>query len=400
MSALRGLAAGLLGLAALLGAAGCLPQPTVIGGGAHSPFTGYSSELYRQDSMWLCRPDLPSNPCGADLSATELKPDGSREVVPFVKNEAPEVDCFFVYPTVDMDPRPGNHTDFADTSLMRRVTVSQAARFQEVCRVFAPLYRQITVGTYATAPWALDRRLEIAYSDVADAFAHYLGQHNGGRRVVLLGHSQGAFMVVELLRHFFDRGAVLEPRLLVGLPIGGRVEVPPGEKTGGTFVNLPLCQGPDEIGCVVAYRSYREGADLRGDPHGPPAGLETGCVHPAGVPGDTAAPIARSYFPTRLFGRAPFATVSGIETPFVLVRGLYSGRCVPGVERFGHLAVRESRAEGDRRPVLFDPADPYFEESTLGLHSIEMLLTQGDLIDLVGRKAAAARGRDQGPSLK
>ncbi len=276
----------------MLGVSGCLPQPTVIPPGVKSPFTGYSSALYQDDSMWVCRPDLPSNPCAtADLSATEIAPDGSRVVVPFVPAKDPAVDCFYVYPTVDNDSRPGNHTDFVDTAAMRRVTLSQAARFQEVCRLYVPLYRQITVGTYAASPWNLDRRLEIAFSDVADAFAHYLGRYNNGRKVVVIGHSQGAYMTVELLRRFFDHDPVLQPRLLVGMPIGGRVEVPPGERVGGTFANLPLCASADETECVVAFRSYREGANVTGDPHGPPAGLETGCVHPGlgGVEGERRA---------------------------------------------------------------------------------------------------------------
>lgn len=389
----------LLAAVAALGGTACFPQPTPIAPGATSPYAGYSSAVYRDDTLWLCRPDLPNNPCAVDLSATEIRPDGARVVVPFSPAKEPPVDCFFVYPTVDMDERPGNHSDFVDTSAMRRVTLSQAARFQEVCRLYVPLYRQITVGTYAASPWNLDRRLEIAFSDVAESFAHYLGQHNEGRKVVVIGHSQGAYMAVELLKRFFDRDPVLRPRLLVGLPIGGRVEVPPGERSGGTFANLPLCAAADEVGCVVAFRAYREGADVTGDPHGPPAGLETGCVHPGMTgrdPGATAA-LARSYFPTRLLGQglldSPGAAgaAAGVTTPFVMVRGLYTARCVPGAAGFTHLAIASAREAGDARPVFFDPMDPRFEASMLGLHSLEMLLAQGDLIDLVARKAEAAR---------
>jgi pimeloyl-ACP methyl ester carboxylesterase len=267
------------------------------------------------------------------------------------------------------------------------VTLGQAARFQEVCRLYVPLYRQITLGTYAASAWSLDQRLEVAFSDVADAFAHYLGQHNHGRKVVVMGHSQGAYMAVQLLKRFFDRDPALRPRLLAGLPIGGRVEVPPGERTGGTFSSLPVCTGAEEIGCIVAFRTYREGADVTGDAHGPPAGLETACVNPA----PPRATLSRSYFPTMILGQGALRAFEGITTPFVMMRDLYSVRCAPGAGGYWHLEISESRAPGDQRPMLFDPMDPRFERTTLGLHVLEMYLAQGDLVDLVARKAAAVQ---------
>src|SRR5258706_4727307 len=103
---------------------------------------------YERPEMSLCRPDLPNDACRVNLDATELRPDGSRVVVPFVPAAKTSVDCFYVYPTVDLTMVPGNHTDFADTTLMREVTQAQVARFGKVCRVFAPLYRQVTITTY------------------------------------------------------------------------------------------------------------------------------------------------------------------------------------------------------------------------------------------------------------
>lgn len=384
--------------AALTGAcllAGCIPQPTVLPPGVRSPYTGYSSALYGDDAMWLCRPDLPGNPCAADLSATEIHPDGTRTVVPFAPAPDPGVDCFYVYPTVDQDPRPGNHTDFVDRAVMRRVTLVQAGRFQQVCRLYVPLYRQITAGTYAAPAWNLDQRLAVAESDVVDAFAHYLGQHNGGRKVVLLGHSQGAYMAIQILRRFFDRDPILRPRLLAGMPIGGRVEVPPGERVGATFANLPLCSSAEETGCIVAFRAYRDGVDVAGDAHGPPRGLETGCVNPAAGPGERN-PLAGAYFPA-VPAHGPLRATEGVHTPFVLLRGYYSARCVPGAGGYTHLAISETNAPGDARRAPVDLRAPLFETTTLGLHTIEMFLTQGDLVALVAAKAAASRSAPTPP---
>jgi hypothetical protein len=68
------------------------------------------------------------------------------------------------------------------------------------------------MGTYVFSTEDRDRRSEVAFSDVKDAFLHYMGQYNHGRKVVLLGHSQGADMVVRLLKAVFDQDPSTSPR--------------------------------------------------------------------------------------------------------------------------------------------------------------------------------------------
>jgi hypothetical protein len=125
---------------ALLGS-GCasLPAATILAPPEHPGYEGYRSAKYDDPSSWLCRPDLPADQCRVDLTATEIRKDGSRTVAPFVPASAPKVDCFYVYPTVDLSPRPANHTDFSDVSPMGTTAAAQVGRFGEVCRMFAPL---------------------------------------------------------------------------------------------------------------------------------------------------------------------------------------------------------------------------------------------------------------------
>jgi hypothetical protein len=136
-----------------------------------------------------------------------VRPDGSRVVVPFVPATRPNVDCFYVYPTLDMAMVPGNHTDFTDTTRMRDAARAQAARFGAACRVIVPLYRQITFDTYLVPREEREPRLKAAFADVLDAFRWYLAHLDDGRRIVLIGHSQGAEMVVRLLLALFDGDA-------------------------------------------------------------------------------------------------------------------------------------------------------------------------------------------------
>ena len=208
-------------------------------------------------TVWLCKPGAKDNPCEISRTATVQNEDGTTSVErsPGVKH--PKVDCFYVYPTVDLDLAPGNHTDFSDPRI-GEVVVAQAAQLRRACAVWVPFYRQVTLGTYLR-PRELEAGLAVAYADVERAFSEWLRRADPARKIVLVGHSQGAEMVVRLLRRFFDRDPAMRARLLVAMPIGGQVEVLSGSATGGTFESIPLCRRDDEVGCVVAYRSHAEG---------------------------------------------------------------------------------------------------------------------------------------------
>ena len=55
----------------------------------------------------------------------------------------PKIDCFYVYPTVSQQPtvNADKTIDPAQTAIAQY----QAARFSKRCRVFAPMYRQVTI---------------------------------------------------------------------------------------------------------------------------------------------------------------------------------------------------------------------------------------------------------------
>jgi hypothetical protein len=134
-----------------------------------NPFKGERSGRYADAASWLCRPDLATDQCSANtLDATAVQPDNSvDEGELHVPAEDPDYDCFYIYPTVDLSGPPGNHTDFSDISLELDPLLSQAARFNASCRVFAPLYRQITLGTFGDPNVA--EYEAIAYGDVEPA---------------------------------------------------------------------------------------------------------------------------------------------------------------------------------------------------------------------------------------
>lgn len=373
-----------LTLAPLLLVACAHARPASIPTDLHGPYAGYRSAHYGKPEAWLCRPDLASDPCRAadlsatDLEATRLDAKGHRPIVTAPAAANPEVDCFYAYPTVDLGLWPRNHTDFSDLTRITGVTLAQVGRFRTLCRMFVPLYRQVSIGTYAGWVHDPEQYFSVAASDVEDAFLHYLGQYNHGRRVVLIGHSQGAEMITRLLKHRFDADPSLRQRLLVAFVIGGRITTAQGKTEGGSFTHVPVCTAPTQTGCVIGYRSYTEGREIDAGPDAPPAGQQTICVEPVA----RGAAFSGAVLPSHAHG----FDLPGITTPYALVRNAYRGHCEVRPDGFAYLAVS---------PVPAAPVHPLDLEDrrfrgVLGLHVLDFQLPQLDLLEQVRARLAAS----------
>jgi hypothetical protein len=359
-----------------------------------NPFKGFKSARYADEQQWLCRPDQTTTPnqCAVnDLTATVVLPNNTLapEIVGPPRPE-PDYDCFYVYPTVDLSVTPGNHTDFSDLAYILDPLVSQAARFNRSCRVFAPLYRQVTIGTYFSNDPHRDEYFALAYSDVKEAFRHYMGQYNNGRNFVLMGHSQGTGHVTQLIQELIDPDPELRERLIAALLIGGSVAVPDGEVVGGTFQNIPLCTTANQAGCVIAYRSYAHDFPPAGGSNVVDANLDTACTNPAALGGGKGL-FAASYFPLHV-NQPTFRVGTDIglpiDTAFADFPGFYSGECVKDDHGKSYLEIGVDPGPGDVRTNPIPFANPLFGPALLGMHVLDYNFALGDLIQLVERKAA------------
>jgi hypothetical protein len=386
--ALAGALVSLTALSACLGAVGCASgttsSPTVLPSDLKSPFTGYSSPQYRDAKRWLCLPGR-SDTCAGDLTATEIRADGTTTVLGETAAKDAPVDCFYVYPTVDDRLFvAANHEDFGDVKAVAFSTSGQVAQFGQVCSLYVPLYRQVTLGTYFRNPEQREAGLAVAFSDIEDAFLHYLANYNHGRKVVLIGHSQGAEMVKRLLLKFFDEDAALRERLLVAMPIGTELDTAIGRTTGGTFKNIPACSHDEETGCVIAFRSAREGANGYSIQEVPP-GRRAMCVNPGSLaePGERAT--LQTYFPRfhLLLGQ------DDVKTPFVFYRDLYSARCVDGPAGKRLLEVSEND-EPDGLRVLPVDLGSWRWGTKMGTHILDLQFPLGTLIETVRRLSRAS----------
>lgn len=343
---------------------------------------------YGKEANWLCLPGR-ADVCSTPLPTAALNPNGygANGHSPVAKD--PPLDCFYVYPTVSRDR--GLNSDL-QVNEERGATQAQFARFAGVCRTFAPVYRQMTTGAIAAVAAGSDIRpaFATAYGDVRAAFRNYLATRNKGRPFVLVGHSQGSWLLQELIKQEIEGKPVARQMRLAIIP-GFNVLVPQGRLVGGTFQSTPLCSRPGETGCVVSYVSYRtnnpppEGA-LFG--WAPQPGMTVGCVNPA-RPGSRGWERLDSYWNARSTLPVPggpivWSTQGAPPTPYLRTEGLVSARCVNSGQR-GYLELRTNADPRDRRTdrIGGEVGALGFFLPGWGMHLADMNAPQGDLVRLV-----------------
>ena len=376
--------------------AGLLWAGLAVQGGAAAPDPTVAHADYADPDLWLCRPGKANDACKVPLDATVIAPSGKTAVERFAAAKAPKIDCFFVYPTVSLDP--GWQSDFAPDRMELDDVKLQFARFGAVCRTFAPIYRQFTLTALRVAngapppPGPRPGPGVGGYNDVLDAWNWYLAHENKGRGVVLVGHSQGAGLVARLLASEID-GKPAQKQLVSAIALGTTILVPPGKDVGGMLKTIPLCRAEEQIGCVITYSSFR-------DTNPPPAkganGLAAGCTNPASLKGGAGQP--RSYFLTKGFlngsggaTQPSWATPDpDIRTPFVATPGLVTTSCVTAGD-FTYLAVHVNAEPKDPRTdtLAGEIQRPTGPDWSWGLHLIDVDHSMGDLVRIVGKQAAA-----------
>lgn len=347
---------------------------------------------------WLCRPGQADGPCTSSLTATVVSPSGPSRVERASAAAHPGIDCFYVYPTVS--EQSGANANLAIDPAETAVARSQASRFSQVCRVFAPLYPQLTLSAILTPADLTAANEAKAYDGVAAAWDDYLAHDNDGRGVVVIGHSQGAALLIALLRQKVDGDPAVRRHLVSATILGGNVTVPIGKTVGGSFEHIPACTSTFETSCVIAYSSFdqqppanslfgRPGSGVRALSPGAStatAGLQVLCVNPASPQGGSA-PLT-PYFPSQQTTAAlgsEAAEAPKVSTPWVTEPELYSGQC-DYENGASWLQVSAPIHPGDARSVVTQTLGP-----TWGLHLVDVNISLGNLVTLVGDEARSYR---------
>ena len=352
---------------------------------------------YASKDLWLCRPDIENDHCDtADLSTTEIQPDGTMVVLDEVApNPDAEIDCFYVYPTVNFDPEPGNtETLFPHPEEFIAITHWQAAHYRGVCRMFAPLYHQMSMVTYTAyfPSWEDTEIFQKAYDDVIDAFDYYMRVHNKGRGFVLIGHSQGSHILTNLLEDRFDDDEALREQLVSAVFMGptNRVQVLEGELTGGSFSNIPLCASSAETGCVIVFDANAAGVDTFYDTavlYYPPSARA--CVNPVSIGGGQGT-LSAFVFPRSSTNLGPHFP-EGVDTEWVSYPKIYTSRCADADEFHVLLVDVASDYTGEVLLTPEDIQDIYVANGTplnRNLHGVEPYIANTDLVRIVEQQIA------------
>ena len=396
--ALTGASAGrpsLLSLAAAAGLMVAIAFPAPLGGSFLGMGRAAAAVAQAPDAagvVWLCRPGEPVDPCAADRDATVVSPSGATASQPAPPGTPSPVDCFYVYPTVSRQPTA--NADLRVQPAETAVAVAQAARFSQVCNVWAPVYRQRTAVSVARGLGADPAADDVAFRSLLAAWRDYLANDNDGRPVVFVGHSQGAAMLIRLLRSQVDPDAALRARMVSALIIGGNVVVPTGRQVGGSFRHIPACRSTTQTGCVIAYSSFPrrpppdslfgrpgQGVSLQAGQRGT-RGLRVLCTNPAALAGGTGALIP--YFPAPAPAPAPgSATGAPPAAPWVEYPDLYAATCRASGSA-GWLDVVDVGPHQDVRPRVSEALGPEW-----GYHQDDVNLALGNLVtDVSGQEAS------------
>lgn len=202
-------------------------------------------------TVWLCASGIARNPCLSREQTTVELANGSSYVERAKPSKRPPIDCFYVYGTVS-----GQSTENANLKIgaeERQAAVHQASRFSQACRVYAPIYRQLTTAAISAPGGVTLQGIVTAYFGVVGAFDEYLADYNHGRGFVLIGDSQGAAILTELIREQIDPNPLLRAKLVSAILLGGNVIVPEGKTVGGSFEHIPTCQSELQTGCLIAF---------------------------------------------------------------------------------------------------------------------------------------------------
>lgn len=234
-----------------------------------------AANAYQDPKMWLSRPGMGSSdparwqPAMQAESSAEPATQRTDAVAPPVTAGVPAASpsptaapapfaVFFVHPTSYMN-RASWNAPLDDSEANERAALfvrGLASPFNKASEIWAPRYRQATVGAFLTDAPEAQRAIDAAYADVAQAFDFFLSSVDDDTPIVLAGHSQGSLHLLRLLRE-----------KVAGQPVAGRIAAayivgwPISLDHDLQQLPLPACATATQAACIMSWSSYAEPAD-------------------------------------------------------------------------------------------------------------------------------------------
>src|SRR3989338_453223 len=203
---------------------------------------------YQDPAAWAALPSKTNN--SMDVPDSALKNEQAHAAA----------DVFYIYPTHFFSQSQWNAAiddEEVNEMVEEGVLRTQASVFNNVAKIYAPIYRQATLFAFVSPeeggpPVAeSNQALSLAYKDIQAAFDYYMQHYNHGRPFFIVAHSQGSFLAKRLIRENENKYP-LSKQLLVAYIVGERL----GSRE---FKTIPVCRSPDQVHCYLGWQTVEEG---------------------------------------------------------------------------------------------------------------------------------------------
>lgn len=218
---------------------------------------------YSLKRNWVINHNIGSH-LPIDPSYTIIKPDTNQKVVINLSYDTfSGFNIFCIYPTIPKGGGFGAKTNplAFDSNEVRPIVLDMFSQYGKYGKLFVPYYRQANVATFTNPGNKKNQALALdtALVDVIASFNYFLQNHNNGKKIILLGHSQGSVLLAMMLR-FFERTnpSILNNiafSVLPGFQTGPHTAK--GKSTAGWFEKYSICQTPEEVNCMMTWQTYR-----------------------------------------------------------------------------------------------------------------------------------------------
>jgi hypothetical protein len=222
-----------------------------------TPVKPLEANAYEDPALWYSRPGIGVK----DPARWQPAYASERGLLPTPAEPKQRFAVFFVHPTSYLKRTswnaPLDNGGDPDAERIARIYLrGMASPFNAASEIWAPRYRQATMGAFLTDAPEGRQAIDAAYADVREAFRYFLSSIDPDTPIVLAGHSQGALHLKRLLAEEV-RGTPVARRIaaayVIGWPVSLQHDLPE--------MGFPACASPDQSGCVLSWSSFAEPAD-------------------------------------------------------------------------------------------------------------------------------------------
>ncbi len=226
-----------------------------------------ADNAYEDPSLWYSRPGIgvsdPARwqpvyaPASSEGETTAERAPAQRPS-DVTTSDMSDFAVFFIHPTSYLE-RANWNAPIGSEEAERIASLyvrGMASPFSAASEIWAPRYRQATMGAFLTDAPEGQQAIDAAYADVLEAYRYFLSSLDDDSPIALVGHSQGSLHLLRLLREEVS-GSEIAPRIIAVYAVGWPISI----KHDLLSLGMPACTRADQAGCVLSWSSFAEPAD-------------------------------------------------------------------------------------------------------------------------------------------